>query len=256
MKDSTTKNKQNRFFTLIITALFWLAVWQIFAMLVNQQLFLASPVSVIAALIGLLGQTAFYTALLNTFLHITLGFVLAFVLGLLLAALSAWLSIAKKLLHPLMTVINSTPVASFTILALILVGSQHISTLMSFLMVMPIIYTNTLSGITTIARAKFEAADIFGMPRGERLRYIYLPETLPHVVSACSVGLGISWKAGVAAEVIGITARSIGGKLYDAKISLATAELFAYTFAIIIVSLLSEKLFVLLLKQTSKTLLD
>ena len=94
------------------------------------------------------------------------------------------------------------------------------------------------------------------MPRRQRLQYIYLPETLPYVVSACSVGIGISWKAGVAAEVIGIASKTIGGKLYDAKNLLNTAHLFAYTLVIILISLASEKLFVALLKRSTDSILD
>ena len=254
MKDSTTRVR--RYISNVLTAVFWIVVWQVFALIVDQQLFLASPISVIVTLAALVTQSAFYAAVVNTFLHITTGFLCAFLIGIGFAALSAKVRVIKKLLLPLMTMINSTPVASFTILALILVGSKHISALMAFIMVMPIIYTNTLSGIQQIKKPMFEAAEIFGMPRAERLRYIYLPETLPYVLSSSSVGLGISWKAGVAAEVIGIASKTIGGKLYDAKNLLNTSELFAYTLVIILISLAFEKLFVALLKRSVQSVLD
>ena len=55
------------------------------------------------------------------------------------------------------------------------------------------------------------------------------------------MALGICWKSGVAAEVIGIPQDSIGENLYNAKIYLDTPRLFAWTLVIICISVLFEK---------------
>lgn len=254
MKNFITKHKN--WLLGLLTAVFWLAVWQILALLIQQKLFLPSPYEVFLAMGRLLTRREFYAALFNTFWHITAGFLLAFVIGILLAALAGRFAAAARLLKPLIATVNATPVASFAILALILAGSRHIALLLSFLMVMPIIYANTLAGIVGVPRERFEAAEVFGMPRGERLRYIYLPEALPHVLAACHSGVGISWKAGVAAEVIGITVGSIGGWLYESKLYLKIDELFAYTVVVILVSYCFEKLFLWLLKRGAAALSD
>ena len=59
----------------------------------------------------------------------------------------------------------------------------------------------------------------------------------------------MSWKAGVAAEVIGIPDGSIGEKLYEAKVYLSSADLFAWTVVIVFISILFEKIFLFILKQ-------
>jgi len=254
MKNFISKNKNA-----LVTAgavVFWILVWHVISLAIDQQLLVPSPVSVAAALFGMLGAAFFYLALGNTLLHIALGFFIAFVSGVALSLPALKFKAVKRLLQPLMTVINSTPVASFIILALLFVGSKHIATLTSFLMVMPIIYTNTLTGMESIDRAQFEAADVFGMTRGERLRYIFLPETMPHILSGSSVGLGISWKAGVAAEVIGITANSLGGRLYDSKVLIDIPSVFAYTVAIIVISFAFEKLFMAAVKLAARLLVE
>ena len=66
---------------------------------------------------------------------------------------------------------------------------------------------------------------------------------LPYFLSACRLSLGMCWKAGVAAEVIGVPSGSIGEKLYNAKIYLNTPELFAWTIVIIVISFVFEKCF-------------
>ncbi len=74
-------------------------------------------------------------------------------------------------------------------------------------------------------------------------RYIYVSQVLPYFLSACRLSLGMCWKAGVAAEVIGVPSGSIGEKLYNAKIYLNTPDLFAWTIVIIVISFVFEKCF-------------
>ena len=72
---------------------------------------------------------------------------------------------------------------------------------------------------------------------------------MPYFRTAVSLGLGLCWKAGAAAEVIGLPDGSIGDALYRAKITLSTGELFAWTFVIILLSAVFEKLFLALLDR-------
>jgi len=210
-------------------------------MIIGEELFLPSPVSVIRTLIGLLGTKDFYIAIGSSFLRIGAGFAAGLLLGAGLALLSLKMRAVRILLRPMMTVIKSIPVASFVILALILVGSRHLALLICFLMVLPVIYTNTLAGLDSTDPQLLEVAKIYGTPKGRTLLYIYFPAAAPYISAGITVALGLCWKSGVAAEVIGLTAGSIGRKLYDAKIHLNIAELFAYTAVIVLVSRVFEK---------------
>ena len=93
-----------------------------------------------------------------------------------------------------------------------------------------------------------EMAQVFSMGTGRKIGYIYVSQLLPYLISGCSLALGLCWKAGTAAEVIGIPAGSIGEKLYHAKIYLNTPDLFAWTIVIIGVSFSFEKCFLMLLR--------
>ena len=104
-----------------------------------------------------------------------------------------------------------------------------------------------LEGIGHTDRQLLEMARVFRVPVSRQLRGIYLPAVLPYFRSAVSLGLGLCWKSGAAAEVIGLPNGSIGDALYRAKITLSTGELFAWTFVIILLSAGFEKLFLLLL---------
>ena len=154
-----------------------------------------------------------------------------------------------------MQLVKATPVASFIILALVWVSGSSLSVLISFLMVLPVLYGAVRTGIESVDVQLLEMAKVFRLPLGKRLRAIWLPEVLPAFRQGCSVALGICWKSGVAAEVIGLPDGSIGDALYRAKITLSTGELFAWTFVIIVLSNVFEKLFMALLDRAVKNAL-
>ena len=133
--------------------------------------------------------------------------------------------------------------ASFIILALILFSSRNLAVLISFLIVLPVLYTNLLSGIRAANPQLLEMARVFRVPVSRQLRGIYLPAVLPYFRSAVSLGLGLCWKSGAAAEVIGLPAGSIGEALYTAKVYFQTGDLFAWTAVIVTVSVIFERLF-------------
>jgi NitT/TauT family transport system permease protein len=153
------------------------------------------------------------------------------------------------MLWPFMVAIKSVPVASFIILCLIWLSSKSLPTFISFLMVLPIVYTNMLQGIKSTDNKLLEMAAVFQVGWLKRMKYIHLPQLKPYLISASSVSIGLSWKAGTAAEVIGIPDGSIGEKLYEAKVYLSSGDLFAWTVVIIVVSISFEKLFLFLLNR-------
>ena len=164
-------------------------------------------------------------------------------LGVVLAALSYRFQVVRDLLAPLVATVKSIPVASFVILVLIWVPSERLSVIISFLMVFPIIYLNILEGLDNTDRDLLEMADVFGISWQDRIRYIYCSHVLPYFQAACSLALGVCWKAGIAAEVIGLPNHTIGMHLYDAKVYLDTPDLFAWTLVIIAISIVFEVVF-------------
>ncbi|MDE7478763.1 MAG: ABC transporter permease subunit [Lachnospiraceae bacterium] len=221
--------------------IFWMIVWQLVSMWLDSDILLVSPVRVVCRLGQLMLTAVFWKSVFFTLSHIASGFLLAVMAGIILAAVSSYYTRIRELLTPVILIIKSVPVASFIILALIWFSSRNLSILIVFLMVLPIIYTNVLGGIRSVDRQLLEMAQVFQMPRHRVARYIYLPQILPFFYSACSVSLGLSWKAGVAAEVIGIPKGSIGERLQQAKVYLDTPDLFAWTLVIVTASLIFEK---------------
>ena len=231
--------------------LFWLAVWQIAAMALaavypHGELLLASPVDVLLRLGQLAVTAAFWRTVAWSAIRIFGGFLLATVLAVALAALAAWKTWFRGLMAPLVAGIKAVPVASFIILALVWLDSRSLPLFISALMVFPPVYLNVLAGIAAADQKLLEMANVFRVPLGRRLTGIYLPAVLPYFRSAVSLALGLCWKAGAAAEVIGLPAGTIGERLYTAKVYFQTPDLFAWTAVVVAMSVLFEKLFLAL----------
>lgn len=242
------KTKKRRI-QIAAAAFFWLCVWQAAAAAIGQEVFLVSPIQAISTLFQLLPQAEFWQRIGFSAGRILLGFGLGVVCSALLAVGAEKWEWMDALLTPVMQLVKATPVASFIILALVWVSGSSLSILISFLMVLPVLYGAVRTGIESADRQLLEMAQVFRLPLGRRLRAIWLPAVLPAFRQGCSVALGICWKSGVAAEVIGLPDGSIGDALYRAKITLSTGELFAWTFVIILLSAVFEKLFLALLDR-------
>ena len=229
--------------------MFWLAVWQLAAAAIGQEVFLVSPLQAAGTLVQLLPQPDFWQRVGFSAGHILLGFLLGAVCSVVCSvAAERWVWV-DALLSPVMQLVKATPVASFIILALVWVSGKSLSILISFLMVLPVLYGAVRTGIESADPQLLEMARVFRLPFARRVKAIWLPAVLPAFRQGCSVALGICWKSGVAAEVIGLPDGSIGDALYRAKITLSTGELFAWTFVIILLSAAFEKLFLALLDK-------
>ena len=239
MRISTTC--RNRIIRVLAVA-FWIAVWQGVSLAVGSEILVASPARTFGALLSLLREGAFYRAVLGSLMRICAGFALALALGIALGALSFAVRWVRALLHPVVSVVKATPVASFVILALIWISSKNLSIFISFLMVFPIMYENMLSGLESADAKLLEMGQVFHLSRMARIRAIYLPAAYPFLLSAARLSLGMCWKSGIAAEVIGQPRQSIGAELNQAKLFFNTPDLFAWTVTIIVVSVVFERL--------------
>lgn len=254
MTTSTTRDKNTRLSPALRlgAVAIWLLLWQLASMAVGLPLLLPSPLAVLLQLGQLCTGADFWLTVASSLLRILLGFLLGVLFGTALAGLCWRFRLIDALARPLLGVLKSTPVASFIILALVWVKTTWLATVISFIMVLPLIYANVREGIDSADRQLLEMAQVFRLSRRKTFRYCYLPAILPFFLSAISSALGFAWKSGIAAEVLGRPARAIGSQIYDSKIYLETPDLFAWTLVVILLSVLLERLAVRFVRWAGK----
>lgn len=233
----------------LLIAVFWFTLWWIAASyIVRQELLLPSPLQVFLRLSELIKEKDFYISTLTSLFRIFSGILIAMILGVVCGILTAHISLLRALLSPILTIIKSTPVASFIILALVWINRSKLPIFIAMLMVLPIIWTNIEQGIRQIDPKLMEMAEVYRFSHRKRLLHITIPSVLPYFVAACKASLGLAWKAGIAAEVLSTPQRSIGKELFEAKTFMETTELFAWTVTVILLSIFMEKIFFLILR--------
>ena len=226
----------------IIIILAWIAVWHIGAGAVNNSILLVTPAQVMGELFTMLGDFGFYQTVGLSLLRIGSGFLSGFAAAVILAALSSRHVLLEEVFSPVMTLLKAIPVASFVVLLLIWWGSSFLAVAISFIVVMPNIYINTLEGLKNTDGQLLEMAQVFRLSARNKFFYIYRPAIAPFLYSSMKISLGMCWKSGVAAEVIGTPDHSIGEGLYLSKIYLNTAGVLAWTAVVVLLSVLFEKL--------------
>ena len=241
---------------LLISIAAWTLLWQYAAERLDKSVLLPRPGKVLHAFFELVKSERFGTILRSSLLHIATGFAAALVIGCLLAVLCRFSDLAAAIMIPPMKLVKTVPVVSFIILLLLWVKPERISVVISFLIVLPVVYENVSRGVRETPESMVDMARIFRVPLLRRLRFLYLPNAVPYATAAVSSGLSLCWKAGIAAEIIGLSKDSIGRQLYDAKLYLDTENLFAWTIVVILVSVVMEWLIMIVFRALMSAIAD
>ena len=231
-------------------AAFWLAAWMLVAALVAQPLILPGPGTVVMALLRLVCDAGTWAILAGSGARILGGLALAAVCGGVLAGVSARSRAFARLVAPALSFVKATPVACVVVLLLIWLGSARVSIAAVFLMALPGVYFSLAEGLAQVNGSLEQMLRLHGV-RGWRLFCAHTwREVLPFVLSCARAVIGMGWKAGVAAELIGMAVGTVGERIYQAKLLIETADLLAWTVLVVAASWACERVLVWLLQAS------
>ena len=237
----------------ILIILFWLFVWEISSIIINKPLLFPSPIKVLIRLSQLIITNEFLISSFASLGRIGIGILIAIISGSIVAIICSFSKLVYEFIHPIITVIKATPVASFIILIWIFIGNNITPIFISSLMVFPIVFSNLYQGIISVDKDLMEVCKIYNLPRKKIIRSLYIPSVIPYFFSALLSSIGLGWKAGIAAEVLCTPNNSIGKSIFESKTYIEYIDLFAWTSSVIILSLLFEftvtKLIKIILKK-------
>lgn len=241
-------DRLDRALSLLLPPAFWLGVWQLGAWLVElhvegrgNELLLPYPATVLLALFRLARSPEFWWTALASLARIAAGMAGGAVLGGLLAALTCTSPWCRRLFAPVIRIVRATPVVSFILLVLLWTGRDQVPAVIAGLMVLPVVWENLTQGIRATDGQLLELARAYRFSRWKTVRLVYLPSLRPHLRSAAATAMGLAWKSGVAAEVLCLPRLGIGAQISRAQQTFETADLFAWTAVVILLSLLMER---------------
>ncbi len=236
----TTKQKRILFGS--VAVLLWLALWEILSHVVGVYFIFPSFTQTVSAFCSLCITGNFYLTVILSLLRIALGFVIGTFSGIALGALSHLSLVAYSFIHPIISVIRSTPVASIIIILWFFISKDFIPIVIGLFMVSPIIWQATYDSLHVKNRELTEIADIFGLKGKKRISVLILPTFTKYLLPAVVTSSALAWKSGIAAEIITYTKNSIGYEIANAKNILEGADMFAWTITVILLSAFIEML--------------
>ena len=210
MKAERQNKEKNFIWRRLVIVLFWLAVWQIIAICIDNSILLEGPVGVGKRLIADLQTLEYYKTVAASILRIMGGLLSGVLVAVLLGILSWKIGWAEELFKPLVQFVKAAPITCFVVLLLIWAGSENLAYYIALLVTFPPVYFNFLEGLKQLDKKQLEVSKVYHMPLKNRLDYIYIPGVKPYFVSAMTLAVGMAFKAGVAAEIIGTPDFSMG----------------------------------------------
>lgn len=241
MKVEKRSGEKNFIWRKVLIVFFWLLVWQVVAWIIGNKIILEGPIGVAVRLIEDLQTLEYYKTVAATVLRIMGGLVCGVGLAVCLGIWSRKQKIAEEFLLPLIQFFKAAPITCFVVLLLIWTGTEKLSFYIALLVAFPPVYFNLLEGLKQMDKKALEVAKVYRMPFKCSLRYIYLPEVKPYFTSALGIAVGMAFKAGIAAEIIGTPDYSMGERIYMSKIYLDTAGVFSWMITVIFVAYVCEK---------------
>jgi len=145
----------------IISIIVWLIIYQLISLAINKNLLVPSLYSIVMAFFSLCSKKVFWVTVLFSVLRILFGFLSAVIFGVIIAGISYFFKHINTFLYPALSVIKATPVASFIILAILWIKTGYVPAFISFLTVLPIIWSNVFQGLNQTDKKLIEMADVF-----------------------------------------------------------------------------------------------
>ena len=168
-----------------------------------------------------------------TLWRIVVGFVIGAGVGTIAGGLTGYVSIARKLLDPLLQSLRNIPSMAWVPLFLLWLGIQESSkiSLIALGAFFPV-YLNLSSGMSHVDPKLIEVGRVYRLNGLQMIRRVILPAVLPEYLVGLRSGLGLAWMFVVAAEIMGAS-RGLGFLMIDgqmtgrASVILASVILFA-----------------------------
>lgn len=216
--------------------------WQLFAALLSNDVIMPYPIDVGKLMMQQVQSISFYSILLHTITRVLMGLFIAFISAVIMVFLTFYHRFLKGFFTPILVMMKSIPNISYIIIVLLWFGSEKSVTVIIFLILFPMIYSNLMIGLQNMDTSLQDVLLIYPESKIQTIRRIYIPMLKPFIQTSLLSGISLSFKVGVMAEIIGQVQIGIGRQLNISRLNLDMAGIFAWTAWIILLLIIVEAL--------------
>ncbi len=179
-------------------------LWEIFARAKIVDPFITSQPSRIIKTIGsLYEQGVLFEHIAVTCLETIVGFVLGTLLGTILAIILWWSKFISKVSEPYLVILNSLPKIALGPIFIVWIGAGPAAIIVMTLAISLIVtILEVLNGFMSIDEEKIKLVQTFGGNKFQVLTKVLLPASLPNIINALKINVGLSWVGVIVGEFL------------------------------------------------------
>lgn len=187
---------------IILVAIF--ALWEIAGDLKWIDPFLTStPSRMVKSLIKIYNEGTLFKHIGVTCFETILGFSLGTVLGTIIAVLLWWSAFVSRVMDPYIVVLNALPKVALGPIIIFWAGNSMKSIIIMALLISIIVtIISVLSGFNEVDQDKIKLLKTFGASKLQILLHLIIPASIPTLVSALKINVGLSWVGVIMGEFL------------------------------------------------------
>lgn len=171
--------------------------------------------------------------IVSSLFRVSSGFLLACAFGIPLGLVMGWYTRAFYALNPLVQMLRPiSAIAWIPISIMIFSRDDTRSTFLIFIAAFFPMIVSTAAAVRSIPQVYIRAAQNFGLSGWALFKKVVLPASLPQIVTALRVSIGIAWIVVVAAEMVAVQ-EGLGWLIIDARYQGARTDLIVGTMILI-----------------------
>jgi NitT/TauT family transport system permease protein len=224
-------------------------VWQA-ASRVYGPLLVATPAETLESVVRPFTSSAAGDAFSRTLGRVLLSLGLQVVLGLAMGMLAGFNPWIEELFKPMNGILVAIPPVALALFIIFVFGGgerQAVATAVA--LGFPLLYRGTVTAVKSVDRDLLEMMRVFRLSRATQLSAGYIPATITALLPSILLAAGLTVRLMIMAEVIVGVDRGIGQALSEARVHMATAEIFAWMLVMAVTVLLLEGVILYLVKR-------
>lgn len=216
----------------------FLVLWEVAGRRLGAAL-LAPPTAVVPVFIELLHDAKSLATIGDSLWHMLIGYVLACLVGMPLGVAMGRLRAVEILVHPWLSMLIVTSVASMIPLLILGLGTGfHFRVAVVFLSSVFYIVSMAYDGAREVEARWLDVGRAFCATPLQRFRKIMLPALFPYLLTGARIGLGQGLRGMVIAEIFVIV--GIGGLISNSGLEVSTASNFSLLLLLMAIAMIAN----------------
>lgn len=164
---------------------------------------ISTPSRAFKSLITIYNEGTLFSDIGITCIETILGFTIGTVLGTVIAVLLWWSNFVSRVLDPYLVVLNALPKVALAPIIIFWVGNG-IRAIIVIALLISIVVTiiSILDGFRQVDEDKIKLLKTFGANKGQILFNLIIPASVPTIVSALKISVGLSWVGVIMGEFL------------------------------------------------------